>query len=104
MDGSVELFGDISLLSAHGTVSMWVQKEAGTGRLMQGRGFCLYLFTAKLGSGQVLLLLEVVVVIVVDINYVFYMKLHPRTLNGKYKNFLFFADWYLGTSLEFTFW
>ena len=70
---------------------------------MQGRGFCLYLFTAKLGSGQVLLLLEVVVVIVVvvvNINYVFYMKLHPRTLNGKYKNFLFFADWYLGTSLE----
>ena len=40
---------------------------------MQGRGFCLYLFTAKLGSGQVLLLLEVVVVIVVvvNINYVF---------------------------------
>lgn len=67
---------------------------------MQGRG--LYLFTAKLGSGQVLLLLEVVVVIVVvvNINYVFYMKLHPRTLNGKYKIFLFFADWYLGTSLE----
>ena len=28
------------------------------------------------------------------------MKLHPRTLNSKYKNFLFFADWYLGTSLE----
>lgn len=81
-----------------------MQKEAGTGRLMQGRGFCLYLFTAKLGSGQVLLLLEVVVVIVVDINYVFYMKLHPRTLNGKYKNFLFFLTGISGRRWRFTFW